>query len=65
MTTIAGDLNFRIADSEEEEYDLCWMDTGVTPDILQHMKLFQRINHFPGMYIISRKDYLGKNLNMM
>jgi tubulin polyglutamylase TTLL6/13 len=39
------------------------MDSGVTPEILQSLKSYQRINHFPGMYIISRKDYLGKNLN--
>jgi len=26
------------------------------------MNSFQKINHFPGMFTLSRKNYLGKNL---
>lgn len=29
------------------------------------MKPYQRINHFPGMRVITRKDELAKNLNIM
>lgn len=33
-------FNWRISDDDEEEWDICWMDTGVTADILADMKLF-------------------------
>ena len=48
-----------------EEWDLCWIDTGMTQDKLARLKPFQRINHFPSTYNISRKDQLARNLNRM
>jgi len=29
------------------------------------MKPYQKVNHFPGMYTLARKNYLGKNLMKM
>jgi tubulin polyglutamylase TTLL6/13 len=29
------------------------------------MRNYQRINHFPGMYSLARKNYLGRNLMKM
>ena len=29
------------------------------------MKPYQKINHFPGMYALSRKNHLARNLNRM
>ena len=29
------------------------------------MKFYQKINHFPGMYVLSRKNQLGRNLMKM
>ena len=47
------------------DWDLCWCDTGVTPDKLIRLKPYQRINHFPAMHGIARKDQLARNLNRM
>jgi len=37
----------------------------VTGAMLKKMKPYQRINHFPGMYYLSRKGYLQRNLIKM
>lgn len=50
---------------EKQEWDLYWCDNGVTVDRLYKMKPYQRINHFPGMYALARKDHLARNLNRM
>eukprot|EP00826_Nyctotherus_ovalis_P056676 TRINITY_DN769_c0_g8_i1.p1 TRINITY_DN769_c0_g8~~TRINITY_DN769_c0_g8_i1.p1 ORF type:complete len:502 (+),score=110.94 TRINITY_DN769_c0_g8_i1:321-1826(+) len=45
--------------------DLCWMDTGVTPEVVAKLKAYQKINHFPNTSCITRKNKLGKNLTRM
>lgn len=58
-------LNFRLTKDEEEDWDIFWTDGGVTPDKLLKMKPYQRINHFPGMYALARKNHLARNLIKM
>ena len=48
-----------------DDYDIFWSDGAIQPDKLQRLKLYQRLNHFPGMYVLARKNYLGKHLNKM
>ena len=43
-------------------FDLCWTDNHVKQEIFYKMSQGQKINHFPGMEILSRKNNLGKNL---
>ncbi|NXK68719.1 TTL13 polyglutamylase, partial [Sylvietta virens] len=50
---------------ENEEWTVYWTDTTVTLDRLMEMKRFQKINHFPGMIELCRKDLLARNLNRM
>jgi tubulin polyglutamylase TTLL6/13 len=52
-------------DEEDESWDVLWTDNAVSPDRLSRMKQYQKINHFPGMYAISRKNYLAYNLNKL
>jgi len=52
-------------EEESEEWDLFWTDSAVQPEKLAKMRHYQRINHFPGMYLISRKNYLAYNLGKL
>ena len=55
-------LGLKTTHKEEEEWDLYWSDCGIQPEKCQKLKAYQKINHFAGMYLIARKNYLGKNL---
>ncbi|EAX02094.1 tubulin tyrosine ligase-like family, member 13, isoform CRA_a [Homo sapiens] len=50
---------------EDEEWTLYWTDCAVSLERVMDMKRFQKINHFPGMTEICRKDLLARNLNRM
>jgi tubulin polyglutamylase TTLL6/13 len=39
-----------------------WFDHGIGPEFLASLQGFQRVNHFLGMYNISRKNTLGIHL---
>ena len=52
-------------EEESDEWDVFWTDSAVQPEKLSKMKHYQRINHFPGMYLISRKNYLAFNLGKL
>ena len=44
---------------------LYWSDLAVPNERISEMKPYQRINHFPGMVEICRKDCLAKNMSKM
>ncbi|KFW93209.1 Tubulin polyglutamylase TTLL13, partial [Phalacrocorax carbo] len=50
---------------ENEEWTVYWTDYSVSLERVMEMKRFQKINHFPGMIEICRKDLLARNLNRM
>ncbi|NXA36142.1 TTL13 polyglutamylase, partial [Eudromia elegans] len=50
---------------ENEEWTIYWTDYSVSLERVMEMKRFQKINHFPGMTEICRKDLLARNLNRM
>ncbi|CAO1410125.1 unnamed protein product [Diamesa serratosioi] len=50
---------------EHDMWNLCWTDSVVAVDFCRDMRRFQKINHFPGMFEICRKDLLARNLNRM
>jgi len=47
---------------ESADWSIFWTDTSVSLDRCMAMKKYQRINHFPGMLEITRKDLLSRNL---
>ena len=58
-------LNMCTTDDEEHDWDIWFIDGPVIPALLIKMKNYQRTNHFPGMYVLARKNLLAKNLLAM
>ena len=65
LKDVADELNFVLSYDEEEDWDIYWIDGPVAPTFLLKMQLYQRTNHFPGMYALARKNLLAKNLIAM
>lgn len=51
--------------SEGEPWNMYWTDLSISIERCKEMKRYQKINHFPGMLEICRKDLLARNLNRM
>jgi hypothetical protein len=64
VARVSSKLGFH-AVAEDEAWNLHWIDTSVSIERVMRMKKFQKINHFPGMTEICRKDLLSKNLGRM
>lgn len=58
-------LGFKLSYEPEVEWDIFWTDNAVQPETLAKMQPFQKINHFPGMYSLARKNHLGRHLMRM
>ena len=66
VTEVTSFLGWNLStDPEETDCDIYWQDSAITSDTLAQFKSYQRVNHFPGMYAVARKDHLGKNLKAM
>lgn len=66
ISELADDFKYEaVSDSNIFTSDIIWQDNAITPDSLSQLTSNQRVNHFPGMFIIARKDFLGKNLKSM
>ncbi|KAJ3241265.1 Tubulin polyglutamylase ttll6 [Chytriomyces hyalinus] len=50
---------------DSEPWSLFWIDTGVSVQRVLEMEPYQKINHFPGMHEICRKDHLARNLGRL
>ncbi|KAK3593774.1 hypothetical protein CHS0354_014313 [Potamilus streckersoni] len=51
--------------SEDEDWTLYWTDFSVALERVMDMKKYQKINHYPGMSELCRKDLLARNMNRM
>ncbi|KAL4454548.1 hypothetical protein ABPG74_021753 [Tetrahymena malaccensis] len=52
-------------DMESMDFDVFWTDNAVQPEQLGRMQPYQKINHFPGMFSLARKNHLARNLMKM
>lgn len=64
LTRVARSLGYRIV-KETQLWNILWADSIPGVEVYKDMKRFQKINHFPGMQEICRKDLLARNLNRM
>ena len=65
---VARDVMYwRITKQENpnSEFDVYWQDLGIESERLSTLKPYQKVNHFPAMYHITRKTYLAKNLKRL
>jgi tubulin polyglutamylase TTLL6/13 len=58
------ELGWRVSD-RETGWDLLWTDNAVEADLLGRMQQHQKVNHFPGMFALSRKNQLARGLLRM
>ena len=66
MQRVCKELKLKVKkDPNFAEWDVWWTDWHVLPETLTKMEHHQKINHFPGMFNLSRKNLLAKNLMKM
>jgi tubulin polyglutamylase TTLL6/13 len=56
---------FHLTRKEKSDWDICWTDGPLNIQFLKEMKMWQRHNHFPGIYNLARKNMLGRHLMRM
>ncbi|XP_037943230.1 probable beta-tubulin polyglutamylase [Teleopsis dalmanni] len=47
---------------KDENFSILWTGVHIKPDILRNLAPYQRVNHFPRSYELTRKDRLYKNI---
>lgn len=66
IRTCLRERGFRLIKATEGEpkptWDIWWSDRGDLIKDLPRLNAFQKINHFPAMEEICRKDFLANNL---
>lgn len=50
---------------EDESFSILWTGIHMKPDMLRNLSPYQRVNHFPRSYELTRKDRLYKNIERM
>lgn len=55
-------LDWKISEDDNDDWDVMWTDIAILPEKLMKMKTYQRVNHFPMMHMVSRKNFLADSL---
>lgn len=64
VSEVAKELQWKLT-NEHNLWNVFWTDSIMGVSFCLTMHRFQKINHFPGMMEICRKDLLARNLNRM
>ncbi|XP_051967264.1 tubulin polyglutamylase TTLL7-like isoform X3 [Xyrauchen texanus] len=62
---VIEEMIFHKARDDDEMANLIWNDSAVQHEKIAELRNYQRINHFPGMGEICRKDCLARNMAKM
>ncbi|XP_008406269.1 tubulin polyglutamylase TTLL7 isoform X3 [Poecilia reticulata] len=62
---VTREMDFIKARDDDETANLIWNDSAVQHEKIVELRNYQRINHFPGMGEICRKDCLARNMSKM
>ncbi|XP_053716271.1 tubulin polyglutamylase TTLL7 isoform X3 [Synchiropus splendidus] len=62
---VINEMGFMKTRDEDETANLIWNDSAVQHEKIAELRNYQRINHFPGMGEICRKDCLARNMSKM
>lgn len=65
VRVVIDEMGFIKAPDEDETSNLIWCDAAVQQEKIAELQNYQRINHFPGMGEICRKDFLARNMTKM
>lgn len=70
ITCAANALNWKTSNKKnlvgDDGWDIAWIDAGQGVDkVVREMKSYQRVNHFPGMVELYRKDKLARTIQRM
>ncbi|XP_031720066.1 tubulin polyglutamylase TTLL7 isoform X7 [Anarrhichthys ocellatus] len=62
---VINEVDFIKTREDDETANLIWNDSAVQHEKIAELRNYQRINHFPGMGEICRKDCLARNMSKM
>ncbi|XP_042662822.1 tubulin polyglutamylase TTLL7 isoform X2 [Tyto alba] len=65
VRVVIREMGFVKTRDEDETANLIWCDSAVQQEKIAELRNYQRINHFPGMGEICRKDFLARNMTKM
>ncbi|XP_027729768.1 tubulin polyglutamylase TTLL7 [Vombatus ursinus] len=65
VRVVIDEMGFVKTRDEDETSNLIWCDAAVQQEKIAELQNYQRINHFPGMGEICRKDFLARNMTKM
>ncbi|KAA0707991.1 Tubulin polyglutamylase TTLL7 [Triplophysa tibetana] len=65
VRVVMDEVTFHKVREDDETANLIWNDSAVQHEKIAELRNYQRINHFPGMGEICRKDCLARNMAKM
>ncbi|MGH0127584.1 UNVERIFIED_CONTAM: hypothetical protein FKN15_028509 [Acipenser sinensis] len=65
VRVVIDEMVFMKSRDEDDTANLIWNDSAVQHEKIAELRNYQRINHFPGMGEICRKDCLARNMAKM